>query len=255
MTRGTKKIIYGVFYLFIFGLIFYWLFGGLFIKAPTCSDGIQNQNETGIDCGGVCTKCEITELSPLRQVGDVRVFSLEGGKVILLAEILNPNQFFSSDRFSYTFTAYNARNQEIERIPGNDAIFALEKKFIFEPRISSSAKDISKVELTLSDTSWKKAYEMLRPDVVISSAVETKNTDQGIRVSGSVKNQGSVLASEVRITAILYDKYDTEIFPGQTILSDLSGLEEKPFVVSFPENKQITDEVDFSRTKVFLSTQ
>ena len=25
--------------------------------APTCMDGIQNQNETGIDCGGVCPEC------------------------------------------------------------------------------------------------------------------------------------------------------------------------------------------------------
>lgn len=25
---------------------------------PTCSDGVQNQNETGIDCGGSnCSKC------------------------------------------------------------------------------------------------------------------------------------------------------------------------------------------------------
>jgi hypothetical protein len=25
--------------------------------APTCSDGIQNQNETGVDCGGPCAAC------------------------------------------------------------------------------------------------------------------------------------------------------------------------------------------------------
>ena len=24
---------------------------------PTCEDGIQNQNETGIDCGGPCPAC------------------------------------------------------------------------------------------------------------------------------------------------------------------------------------------------------
>jgi len=27
---------------------------------PTCSDGIQNQDETGIDCGGVCSACSST---------------------------------------------------------------------------------------------------------------------------------------------------------------------------------------------------
>jgi hypothetical protein len=29
------------------------------VVAPTCSDGIQNQDETGIDCGGVCTACVV----------------------------------------------------------------------------------------------------------------------------------------------------------------------------------------------------
>ena len=28
---------------------------------PTCSDGIQNQNETGIDCGGPCSACPLTD--------------------------------------------------------------------------------------------------------------------------------------------------------------------------------------------------
>ncbi|MEW6617102.1 MAG: hypothetical protein AB1333_01645 [Patescibacteria group bacterium] len=255
MTRGVKKFAYGMFYLCIFGLVFYWLFGGLIIGTPTCSDGIQNQNETGIDCGGGCTKCEITELVPLKHMGDVRIFSLDNGKVILLAEILNSNQFFSSDKFSYTFVVYDIRNREIERISGNDAIFALEKKIIFEPRISSSVKDINKIELLISDVSWKKAYETLRSDVVLSSGLETKKTDQGVRVSGSLKNQSSIIASEVRITAILYDQYDMEVFPGQTVLSNLSGLEEKPFVISFPGNKFITDEIDVSRTKVFISTR
>ena len=27
------------------------------ITGPTCSDGSQNQNETGVDCGGPCDAC------------------------------------------------------------------------------------------------------------------------------------------------------------------------------------------------------
>ena len=27
-------------------------------QTPTCSDGIQNQGETGVDCGGPCTACQ-----------------------------------------------------------------------------------------------------------------------------------------------------------------------------------------------------
>jgi hypothetical protein len=31
--------------------------GGTCTACPTCSDGVQNQAETGIDCGGTCTAC------------------------------------------------------------------------------------------------------------------------------------------------------------------------------------------------------
>jgi hypothetical protein len=31
--------------------------GGRCIPAPTCSDGIKNGNETGVDCGGSCPRC------------------------------------------------------------------------------------------------------------------------------------------------------------------------------------------------------
>lgn len=50
------------------GLAFLWLF--VFVSAcnnasnnnpvTTCSDGIQNQNETGVDCGGPCPACIVT---------------------------------------------------------------------------------------------------------------------------------------------------------------------------------------------------
>jgi len=33
--------------------------GGPCVACPTCEDGIQNQAETGIDCGGPCTPCPI----------------------------------------------------------------------------------------------------------------------------------------------------------------------------------------------------
>ncbi|MDT7829772.1 DUF4856 domain-containing protein [Pricia sp. S334] len=33
--------------------------------APTCNDGIQNGDETGVDCGGTCTPCETDAENPI----------------------------------------------------------------------------------------------------------------------------------------------------------------------------------------------
>merc|ERR1739847_170988 len=35
--------------------------GGVCPACETCEDGIQNQDETDTDCGGVCTACETCE--------------------------------------------------------------------------------------------------------------------------------------------------------------------------------------------------
>jgi hypothetical protein len=39
-------------------------FGGTAAPSPTCSDGIQNGDETGIDCGGSCTACPVGNSPP-----------------------------------------------------------------------------------------------------------------------------------------------------------------------------------------------
>ena len=47
--------------------------GGPCKPCPTCSDGIKNQNEDEIDCGGTCPSC-IPELSSLQIISLIRVF-------------------------------------------------------------------------------------------------------------------------------------------------------------------------------------
>ena len=63
----------------------------------TCTDGIQNGDETGIDCGGSCTACEATEdtnltgslsedrtLDPTKEYRITGVFSVESGATLTI---------------------------------------------------------------------------------------------------------------------------------------------------------------------------
>ena len=38
------------------------------LNKETCSDGIQNQDETGIDCGGQCKECDNGKTNHLRNI-------------------------------------------------------------------------------------------------------------------------------------------------------------------------------------------
>ena len=54
---------------------------------PTCSDGIQNQGETGIDCGGPCSVCGIGGTT----FGDIRLDGAVEVTGIVLVTVQNPS--------------------------------------------------------------------------------------------------------------------------------------------------------------------
>ena len=56
--KSRKQFFYGIIYLVIFGLIGAGIYFALTSKEATCFDGIQNQNEEGVDCGGSCNTCK-----------------------------------------------------------------------------------------------------------------------------------------------------------------------------------------------------
>ena len=56
MPRGLKQLLYGIFYLVIFGAIGYSVYVLKLAPAPTCVDNRQNGIETGAGVAGVCSE-------------------------------------------------------------------------------------------------------------------------------------------------------------------------------------------------------
>ncbi|HBT08660.1 MAG TPA: hypothetical protein DEB18_03530, partial [Leeuwenhoekiella sp.] len=60
------------------------------IEEPTCSDGIMNGDETGVDCGGSCMPCEMAT-NPGRRAdlyvtnntdGNITKYSVSGDSIV-----------------------------------------------------------------------------------------------------------------------------------------------------------------------------
>ena len=82
--------------------------GGYFFfhKAPSCIDGIQNQNEEGIDCGGSCTYlCTASEAEP--SVRFARTFSPLPGRTDVIAYVDNPNTNAAAKQAPYKIELYD----------------------------------------------------------------------------------------------------------------------------------------------------
>ncbi len=93
MSRVFKRII-------ILGIVFSFhaiLFGGVYFiffrVAPTCVDGKQNQNEQGVDCGGVCVNaCFVAVTTKEIQIQNVSFVAGGENQYDVVAVVKNPNE-------------------------------------------------------------------------------------------------------------------------------------------------------------------
>lgn len=70
-------------------------------KAPSCTDGKQNQDETGVDCGGSCAYACAVDAS-LPTVTFARAVHPTPERTDLIAEIQNPNAAYAVKGAHYT---------------------------------------------------------------------------------------------------------------------------------------------------------
>lgn len=257
MSRGLKKFIYGIFYLCLIGVIIFGIYSKNTEKAPTCFDGIMNQGEQGIDCGGLCTPCEIKNLRPIRTDGPAKVFSLENGRAIFFGAMINSNEGYIAEESRYEFVVRDKTGYVTERISGKDVIYPLEKRFVFSTDSSVKIQNIGRVDVEVSSSSvvWKKYYDTLKPNVQIVSPPEISRDGTMIRAKGMVRNQSSFSARNITIFGVFKDKYGDPVFVSQWTSKDLSGLETREFTILVPEEKAIADRIDSEKTSFLVQVQ
>src|SRR5882724_8010535 len=97
MDRRAKQIIYGIAFLLFWALIFTGVYFIFFHAAASCFDGVQNQNEEGIDCGSVCpTSCLPQTLAPIELVEPVKNFIVDQNHLSFLATVKNQNPAYAA---------------------------------------------------------------------------------------------------------------------------------------------------------------
>jgi len=252
--RLVKQLLYGVLYILVIAVIF-WLIYIFFLKpAPTCSDKIKNQGETGIDCGGPCPACEITQLKPLT-IDWAMALPARENEISVLAEIANPNSDFGAQTFSYQFKIIGPFGSLLKTVNGQSFIYPGEIKYILEPALKINPQDVSRTEFLINKDSvmWQSEKELARPKLSTNS-VKTAVTNQGVTVKGIVKNENPLLISQVKIIAILYNSLGNNILNASfTTLTDLKGNEDRLFDIELPKGDW-TKQLDLNRTKIFIES-
>ena len=236
--RLAKQIIYGIFYLAIISIFFGIIYFVSIKSNPTCFDSRQNQKETGVDCGGPCSDCEIKTLSSI-QLNFIKSFP-SGNKSILAAEIKNPNGNYGADNFSYLVDIYGSGGEKIKNIFGKSFIYAGEIKYIIEV-LDIDYKEISEMKISFSDINWLKKEEFERPKTQIREVSTKLNDGKSVEVSGVIVNENAFSLSKVRIAGFLNNRSNIKISASKTELENIEAFGETSFKIIFPKGISLAE--------------
>jgi len=202
--------------------------------APTCFDNVQNQGETGIDCGGPCQVCELKNLVPL-DASWIKYFTA-GNQTAIVAKINNTNIRWGADSFSFALDIYGTSSVKIKTITGNSFIYSGEIKYLFE-LLDANSKNISDVKISFFDVSWKQDIEFPKPLLTQIRGVKTEASQAGgVNVSGFVTNNNAFNLSKLGIIGFLLNSNGIQISASRTELENIPAFTEKQFKINFPKN-------------------
>lgn len=201
--------------------------------APTCSDGVQNGDERGVDCGGGCIKICVAEAQPPR-VQWAESFMIVPGQYNAVAYIENRNPSAATDNLRYTFRMYSDSTMVAERsgvtnLPPNSTYP------IFEGRIfTDQSLPVTRTELTLEPLEYWWPATIGREQFRTIDQV-LKGADARPRLEVALENVLIADAEEVEIVATIFDGAGNPLTASRTFVDALPGRSTTDVVLTWPE--------------------
>ncbi len=249
--RRARQLIYGAFFAALWYLV---IAGGyyLFAKpAPTCFDNIKNQNETGVDCGGVCAKvCVPTGIRPITLLPGERVISYQtdSSHISFIAHIENPNSTYAARNFVYHILLYDDQDSLVATFSGSSFIYGGEIKYVLLPRVVLPGVRFSKVYFTVDTPAWISSSDFRGPPKFVVSSITPVVSVHTITVNGELTNRDIVTFPKASIVVIFTGQYGQVAGASQTEVEDIAPNQNVPFSVIYPA---ISD-ANLPATKVYV---
>jgi hypothetical protein len=237
MGRMFHRVIIALIFLSLNALLIAGVYFA-FIKAPeTCSDGKRNQDEQGIDCGGVCQVACIEEVvGKDLQVQEVTFVSGGSGSYDILGRFLNPNSAIGASEFRYTFELKDANGQVLSTRSGKNYALPQETKNIIELNMETGGLPV-RATLTMSDVVWEKASGYREKPAVNIYQKRYGPTTSGFgfsRASGLLSNESSYDFRSIDVGVILRDASGRLLALNKTRQNNIKAGESRDFDLVWP---------------------
>ena len=186
----------------------------LFHNPPSCDDGVQNGQELGVDCGGLCANACAERPRPLLDVW-TRAFPLAEGVYAAVAYIENQNENWYVPSVQYEIVLYDNRQSIITRASQRTLIMPNGVTPIFVPHILTGASAVASASFRFTE----EPRFVPRPEphrFTVSDITTDIRDNTPPRVSAVVRNDGDVTAEGSDFVVIVYDEDGVAIAASRT---------------------------------------
>lgn len=201
-------------------------------NAPSCSDGKQNQDEEGIDCGGSCRLlCASSQVAPV--VSFVRELPQNAGRLDVIAYVENPNPFAAVKDAKYEIEFLGENGTPLGTKSGIVDLPPAARIPIFIPNALPDALFVRQAFLTFDTASlkWYAPAEELVPFGV--EEVQTAGTEDAPRITATVTNPSAGSFRNVVVIATVFDGQGNATAASQTVIAELRARGEAEVVFTW----------------------
>lgn len=197
-------------------------------------DAVKNQNEHGVDCGGICQIACFFEVEANPVVQWSRGYYVTKGVYNLVAYVQNPNVNYISRPARYIFRVYDENNVLLGTREGIVALPTTKLFPIFEPGIEVGEQIPRRVTFEFTEPLVWLEYAGERPELLVSDQVLTR-ADEAPKITAKITNKTLNTYTNVEVVAIIYDDEGNGFMASRTFIDKLGDRGTSEVSFTWPE--------------------
>jgi hypothetical protein len=197
------------------------VFLAVFYDAPSCTDGVKNHGEEGIDCGGSCKYLCTMSVEPATVLFTQALDNGEG-RLDVVALIENKNREAAAQDIPYTVTVYGYDQSLLQSVTGTFDLPPGATVPVFLPGIAAGQAAVGNAFLTI-DPEKVQWYAQPRDPRIVPRVSHTAlgGTASAPRVSATLSNPDVRPLSDVKVIVMIKDARGNAIAASQTIVPSI----------------------------------
>lgn len=261
-SRVQKQIVIGFVYVVFFAAASAGILFGMGRDGgdASCFDGLKNQTEEGIDCGGICPACQGAAGRPIKDiiVRQAHVVPVKEETYDAFAVVENPNDLYGGEEVAYRFTFIDGQGSVLYTARGKTYIYPQEERFIIAQAISLSSPP-AQVLFDVESVAWREVTETFSLDwiTVVEKAFQVHPPDDPsayAKLSGIVVNGSPYNVRSIEVEMVLFDDAAKPVAVHRTDVQTMLRNERRFFEVVWPAllPGEAKNFVVFAHTNFFL---